>query len=260
MHAVAAPWRPLRVTAIAAMVVCIGLGLVLGRLTSPASSTADADPDPVPLVDPDDPSTEVLGAVETRTGELVPASVDHLVIVSVSVTTCGERAGGTGVLVAADTILTAAHNVGDAGLVRVAYGTQVFTGEVRGVFVDGRDLAIIDLPAPLAEPVASAAFPVPGAEATVVGFPGGGPRTSVVGPAVAVPDLADRLYEGPLGAVDAVTRAGMSGGPVVDADGALVGVLVAAQPETGTAVVAAIDDIDAILDAPLTEGRCAATA
>ncbi len=259
MPSTTAPWRPLRVTALATMAVCLGLGLLLGRLTGPAPAVDE----PIAVEAPTDravPETEVLGAVETRAAELVPVPVDHLVIVSVSVTTCGERLAGTGVLVAENTILTAAHNVGDAGLVRIAHGTQILTGEGRGVFVDGRDLAVVELPAPLAEPVATAAFPTEGDAVTVVGFPNGGARSSVVGPAVRVPELAARLWAGPLGGVDAVTRSGMSGGPVLDADGALVGLLVAAQPETGTAVVAAIDDVEAVLDAPLTDGRCPATA
>lgn len=52
----------------------------------------------------------------------------------------------------------------------------------------------------------------------------------------------------------------MSGGPVVNADGELVGILIAAQPETGTAVIATIGDLNAVLRAPLADGRCPATA
>ena len=241
------------------LLVCLGLGLVLGRLTAPdeaPEAAAPATADGAATVE-----TEVLGAVEPPVGGVMtPASVDHLVVVSVSVTTCGERATGTGVLVAENRILTAAHNVGDAGLVRISHGAQVFTGEVLGVFADGRDLAVIELPAPLAAPVAAAPDPATGAPVTVVGFPEGGSRASVVGPAVDVPDLAARLWAGPLGAVDAVTQAGMSGGPAVDAAGNLVGVLVAAQPETGTAVIAAMDDVAAAFAAPLVDGRCPTSA
>jgi S1-C subfamily serine protease len=249
------------------VVISLGLGLVLGRLTDTASSTdaeappAETAPD-ASAADPADPppSAEVLGAVETRSGALTPASVDHLVIVAVSVTACGERAAGTGVLVAQDTILTAAHTVGDAGLVRIAYGAQVFTGEVTGVFADGRDLALIHLPAPLAAPIAAAPIPADGSGVTIVGFPEGGARTSVVGPVTEVPELAERLWIGPLAAADALTRSGMSGGPAIDADGNLVGVLIGAQPGTGTAVIATVDDVAALLGAPLVDGACEATA
>ena len=139
----------------------------------------------------------MLGAVEVRTGDLTPASADHLVIVAVSVTTCGERAAGTGVLVADDTILTTAHTVGDAGIVRIAYGSQFFSGEVLGVFADGRDLAVIHLELSrtrLDVPVAAAPISTDASGITIVGFPEGGPRSSVVGPATDVPDLAARLW------------------------------------------------------------------
>ncbi|MEM9466506.1 MAG: serine protease [Actinomycetota bacterium] len=257
------PWRPLRVAAAATVGICLVLGIVLSRLTDTASST-DAASSPAPVADAPEivepPVADVLGAVETRSGDLTPASVDHLVIVVVSVTTCGERAAGTGVLVAENTILTAAHTVGDAGLVRVAHGTQILTGEVAGVFADGRDLAVITLQAPLTEPIAAASMPADGSAITIVGFPEGGARSSVVGAPVEVPDLARRLFDGPLAAVDATTRAGMSGGPAIDGDGNLVGLLVGAQPETGTAVLASIDDVASALQTPLTEGRCQATA
>ena len=258
------PWRPMQFVAASTLIIGLALGLVLGRLTDTASSR-DADTShAAPVATTDAPAatveTEVLGAVETAPGVLVPAAVDHLVIVSVSVTTCGERAFGTGVLVADDTILTAAHTVGDAGLVRIAYGAQVFTGEVAGVFADRRDLAVITLPAPLADPVQAAPTPADGSGVTIVGFPDGGARSSVVGPVVEVPDLAQRLWHGPLTAVDASTRPGMSGGPAVDDAGNLVGILVAAQPDTGTAVLAAIDDVAAALTTPLIDGTCQETA
>lgn len=260
-------WKPVRVVAAAMMIVCLGLGIVLGQMTAPAASTAeqvahihlDDDAASAQSSETSEIDTDVLGAVATNPAALTPTSVDHLVIVTIAVTTCGERASGTGFLIAENTILTAAHNVGDAGLVRVGYGSQVFTGEVAGVFADGRDLAIIELPAPLDPPVATNTA-ITGSAATIVGFPEGGAQASVVGAIVEVPGRAQQLWEGPLVAVDASTRAGMSGGPAVDPDGNLIGVLVAAQPETGTAIVAAIDDIAQVRSAPLVDGRCPTTA
>ena len=256
-----ATWWPVRVAALAAVVTCLGLGLLLSNLIKsvPITSLAVADP-ARPITHDPVIETEVLGAIEVRADDFVAASVEHLVVVAVSVTACGERATGTGVLVANDTILTAAHTVGDAGIVRVVHGQRIFSGEVRGVFADGRDLAVIDLEAPLPGPVAAAPLPRDGTAVTIVGFPAGGLRASVVGPTVVVPERAERLLTGPLAAVQAPTRAGMSGGPAVDSSGNLVGILVASQPDAGTAVLAAIDDVATALETPLRDGECAATA
>ena len=141
------------------------------------------------------PTAQVLGAVETRTSTLVPAAVDHHVIVSVAVTTCGQRASGTAVLIAENTILTAAHTVGDAGLVRIAHGRQVLTGEVRGVLADGRDLALIELPAPGCWPLPHPSRTL-GQPSRSSGFPVEVPAPQV-GPVVAVPHHAERRWTGP---------------------------------------------------------------
>ena len=45
-------------------------------------------------------ATEVAGAVEEADTTIVPASIDHLAVVRVSVTRCGERAYGSGVRIA----------------------------------------------------------------------------------------------------------------------------------------------------------------
>ncbi|MGB1682455.1 MAG: hypothetical protein ACPHFO_08955, partial [Acidimicrobiales bacterium] len=82
------PWHPLFGTAASTMLVCLGLGLLLGHLTALAS-TAVHLADDHPAGERVSPSAHVLGAVETRTSTLVPAAVDHHVIVSVAVTTCG---------------------------------------------------------------------------------------------------------------------------------------------------------------------------
>lgn len=247
-------WRVNLGIAAVIAVSALALGVVLGRATEPdVVPVADVAP---ALAEPATPAPEVAGAVEIRSGSLVPVATDHLVVVAVSASTCEERASGTGVLIAPDRILTAAHVVGDAGLVRIDHAGQTFTAEVLGVFEDGRDLALLTLPAPMAEPLAVGSAPSAGDAVTIVGHPFGGAITSMVGPVVDVPSRAASILRGSLLGVEARTEAGMSGGPAVDADGAFVGLLVAAQPGTGTAVVVSIPDVQSVLDAPLVDGRC----
>lgn len=48
----------------------------------------------------------------------------------------------------------------------------------------------------------------------------------------------------------------MSGGPAVDAGGALIGITVAEETGTQTAIVVRIDDPAALVDAAVQPGRC----
>lgn len=251
-----AAWRPVTASGVIVGLALFALGVVMGRITERDAGSTEADAAVV--------ETAVLGAVEIAPDptpsptRIAPVATEHLVVVAISATTCGERASGTGVAIAPDTILTAAHVVGDAGLVRVDFNGQTFTAEVMGVFVDGRDLALIELPAPTIDVPSVGAAPVAGGGITIVGHPEAGPLTSVAGAAVEVPSVAAAVFAGDLVAVDATTEPGMSGGPAVDADGDLIGLLVGAQPGTGTAILSAIADVQELLEAPLTDAACPA--
>ncbi len=204
--------------------------------------------------------TEVGGAVVERRGDVAPAPTDGVIAVQVSVTTCGGRSSGTAVLVDHNLLLTAAHVVGDAGLVRVDHRGSVLTGEVLGVFADGRDLALIQLDASMVGPLPAGMVPSMGESITVVGHPGGGPRTVVVGPRVGVAVVAGQLTGGELVAVDASTPPGVSGGPALNPDGKLIGILVATETATDTGIVALIRDPAALVGTPLVPGACPAQA
>lgn len=204
--------------------------------------------------------TEVAGAVEVRESAMVPTSIDHLVVVRVSVTRCGERAFGTGVLIDDNLLVTAAHVVGDAGLVRVDQGGVTVTGEVLGVLADGRDLALIEVDGPLDGPIASAAAPRTGSPVTVAGHPGGNAMTTVVGAKVELASSLTAIARGPAFGVSASTDLGMSGAPAIDEDGRLVGVVIGAETATGTAIVAAVEDVQELVEQVVVPGRCPMTA
>jgi len=234
---------------VALCVLAVGAGAV-------SLSTARANAESPTTTRGDTTITEVGGAVVERRGDLRPAPTDGVTVVQVSVTTCGDRSAGSAVLVDDDLLLTAAHVVGDAGLVRVDHRGVVLTGEVLGVFADGRDLALIRVDASMLGPLPGGTVPEAGQAITVVGHPGGGPRTVVVGPRVEVTPLAGRLTAGELVAVDASTPPGVSGGPALDPDGNFIGILVATETAIDTGIVVAVDDPSSLADTPLVAATC----
>lgn len=250
------PWRVNHVVTGVLAACALMLGIVLGRVTDDVDDVVPAAQIAASEAAIDEPEVQVAGAVEIRSGELAPTATDHLLVVAVSANTCGERASGTGVLIAPDLVLTAAHVVGDAGLVRIDHQGVVLTAEVVGVFEDGRDLALVTLPAPLDSPVPVGSTPTLGQTVTMVGHPGGGAITSIVGSVVDVPSQASIVLRGDLLAVGADAPTGMSGGPAVNDAGDVVGIVVAAQPGTGTAIVVTFEDVKELLDAALIDGRC----
>lgn len=239
------------VVALGAAALAFGLGATLGR------GLTDRSPAPeVPVAADAAVETEVLGAVEVAPTASAPADASHLVVVQVAATACGERSSGSAVLVDHDLLVTAAHVVGDAALVRIDHGHQVLTGEVLGVFADGRDLALIELDASMVQPLPAAAVPAPGEPITFVGHPQAGSRAAVVGERTDVPQLARQLLRGELLAAAVSVPAGMSGGPAINAAGELLGITVAEETGSETAIVARIDDPALLADSFLVPGDC----
>ncbi len=205
-------------------------------------------------------ATEVAGAVEVAADAMVPASVGHVAVVRVSATRCGHRAFGSGVLIADGVVVTAAHVVGDAGLVRLDHGGLTVTGEVVGVLADGRDLALIVVEGPMDAPIATAGVPRAGEPVTVAGHSRGEAMRTVVGPRVDLAASVAAIARGPAFGVSVATDLGMSGAPALDDAGRLVGVVIGAERATGTAIVAAVGDAGELAAEVLVAGRCPITA
>lgn len=160
--------------------------------------------------------------------ELTSALVRLNDAVAPSVVGVGSRLRGSGVVVADGQILTNAHNIrGDEVTVTFAGGRSA-TGRLAGIDVDG-DLAVVAVDTSGATPLgwAEGDGPTPG---TVIfaaaATPGGGARVTF-GTVTAV----ERSFRGPGGrriggSVEhtAPLAPGSSGGPLLDADGRLVGV------------------------------------
>jgi S1-C subfamily serine protease len=83
----------------------------------------------------------------------------------------------------------------------------------------------------------------------VIGHPFGGPRADRTGAVVGWLDAGPLALDGGrVLTLDVVVDEGMSGGPVVDANGAVVGVAIGYESNTRTGIAVPIDELDALLD------------
>jgi Trypsin-like peptidase domain len=251
------------VVAVVALVVGTGLGRLLAPSTVAASGVVATEvAGAIEVPGTPAPETEIADAASLRrNGPSEPAPTGQLVVVQVSVSACDARSLGSGVVVADGLLLTAAHVVGDAGLVRIDYRGVTVTGEVLGVLGDGRDVALVAVDAPVSTPVAVGSVPEPGESLTLVGHNGGGILSAAVGPIVELAPVVEAGGgAGEIIGVDVPIDAGISGGPAVDATGAIVGLVVAKETSTDTALVVALPDLAAIGSAGLVPGECPETA
>ncbi|MCZ2836157.1 MarP family serine protease [Modestobacter sp. VKM Ac-2985] len=182
---------------------------------------------------------------------------------------CSRQIDGSGFVFADDRVMTNAHV-----LAGVTDPTVIAEGEAYDavtVYVDEAiDVAVLAVPGLPQEPLGFSDLPVEtGADAIVMGYPGGGPF--YVGPArvrdrgdISGPDFrATRTVQRDVYALYGQVRAGNSGGPLLAPDGSVLGVVFASaidDPDTGYALTAAeVSDAVTIGGAAVTEvgtGAC----
>jgi len=159
--------------------------------------------------------------------ELSQALTSLTATITPSVVGIGSRLRGSGVVAAEGQVLTNAHNVrGDEVTVTFAAG-RTATGTVAGIDVDG-DLAVIAVDTAGATPIGWADGDGPAIGSVVFGAaatPGGGARVTF-----GTVSGIERSFRGPGGRQiggsiehTAPLAPGSSGGPLLDADGRLVG-------------------------------------
>ncbi|MCT1828751.1 MULTISPECIES: MarP family serine protease [Brevibacterium] len=211
-------------------------------------------------------------------GEPNPAMVDvgrqvdgSVVKVVTSHTECGRLQEGTGWVYGDGLVATNAHVVAGAQslTVQIAGTGEPYNAEVVA-FDPGTDAAVLrvpDLPAPALELGSDLGA---GADSVLVGFPENGPYT--ISPARVREQLSARgldIYNEDsvtrdIYSVRGIVRSGNSGGPLLDAEGRVVGMVFArsaTEAETGYALT--LDEIDGILrrgqqaTAPVSTDRCA---
>jgi S1-C subfamily serine protease len=164
---------------------------------------------------------------------------------------CEQFGIGSGFLLPGGVVVTNRHVIDQPRRVTVnTWDGRQLDADVTGIAVDS-DLALLQLEDAGGLPVARlrTAAVDPGEPVVVVGFPEGGPLTvtegEVLGPVDGqlLGEPADVLR------IDAAIRQGNSGGPVLDGNGEVVGVVFASEPERGTALAVPVATLVERLDA-----------
>ena len=158
---------------------------------------------------------------------------------------CSRKIEGSGFVFAAQRVMTNAHVVAGTDNVTVQDGTRSRNGRVV-VYDAEKDLAVIYVPGLTARPLSFASTAGrSGDDAIVLGYPLDGPfdaepaRIRDQGP-IKGPDIYDaRNVTRDIYTIRGLVRSGNSGGPLISADGAVLGVIFAAaadDPQTGFAL------------------------
>lgn len=180
---------------------------------------------------------------------------------------CGKSFTGTGFVIGPDHVLTNAHVVGGASAVSVLVDGVAVAVTVVDFNAD-EDLAVLYAPGLGLTPLVFDAEPLDEqADAIVVGYPLGGDFTVSPGRVRSITELSgpdiyqSKTVQRQVYLLRALVRPGNSGGPVLAADGGVVGVVFGAavdDPETGFALTAA--EVADTVAAGLTDTSEAATA
>ncbi|MFR9752622.1 MarP family serine protease [Nocardia sp. 004] len=216
---------------------------------------------PITAVEPPDPS--VLASP-------VAASLQQSVLRIRGVAPSCQRAlEGSGFVVAPERVMTNAHVV--AGTSSVEVDTAV--GPLRAtvvLFDPATDIAVLAVPGLTAPVIPRTSVPArSGDSAIVLGYPGGGRYTASAARIRETLDLSgpniyrDGTVEREVYTVRGMVRAGNSGGPLVDTEGRVLGVVFgAAVTDNDTGYVLTLDEVSAQLNAavgsalPVTTGSC----
>ena len=184
---------------------------------------------------------------------------------------CSRLQEGSGFVVAPGVVVTNAHVIAGVSHPFVVVGNTP-TAATPVLFDPDLDLAVLRDPSVKGPSLQLAATTIPrGTQAAVVGYPGGGPIDAQ--PAVVLTELdavGRNIYgttttERNVYEIEGIVRPGNSGGPLIEADGTVIGVVFARSTLNGDIGYALTStDVRAetlhgeTLDVPVTTGPCTA--
>lgn len=204
-------------------------------------------PEPPGAAPPSAPSPR---AGPTAPGHEVGLSAVERAAVRVRNVACAGVGSGSGFALAEDLLVTNAHVIEGASLL------QLNTYDGREIEVDTSaaatvaDLALVRTTQALPEVLAVAgADPEVGDEVSVAGYPGGGQLRTSTGTVLGYTDDQLGVNLDQVFALDVEVEPGSSGSAVVDADGAVVGVVYAAS-DRGLAYAVPVSVLQALLAQP----------
>ena len=216
----------------------------------------------IPQAPPEIPST----APQT---EGVVAAQASVVRITANTPACGTGSVGSGYVAAPDRIITNAHVVAGATELVVESPSALPRPGTVVHFDPGNDLAVIAVTSLAAAPVPHSSTTAPGAVAVFLGYPHGGPFSAQPAEVLSteLTTVAD-IYgtnptPRPVTTIAAHVQQGNSGGPLLNSEGAVIGVIFAKSEGTanlGYAIaaetVAPLAARAGDLSTPVTPGAC----
>lgn len=180
------------------------------------------------------------------------AAANLVPVVRITAQTCQGLEAGSGFVLGHGIVVTAAHVVNGATTATVDLdGRRAQTASVIGVDGRGRDIALLYVPALAGEPdvaIASAVRLKRGTPVSTAGHPRGGVRQTMPGAVLGYVDSGPIAADGGrVLTVSAAFEPGMSGGPVVDLQGRVVGVAIGVERNSGTGIAVPTANILATL-------------
>ena len=171
----------------------------------------------------------------------VSAAANLVPVVRVTAQTCQGLEAGSGFVLGHGIVVTAAHVVNGATTATVDIdGRGPQPASVIGVDGRGRDIALLYVPSLAGEPdvaIDTAVTLERGTPVSTAGHPRGGIRQTLPGAVLGYVDSGPIAADGGrVLTVSAAFEPGMSGGPVVDLQGRVVGVAIGVERNSGTGI------------------------
>jgi S1-C subfamily serine protease len=198
---------------------------------------------PAPLLDPEEgalAALEPLDLDELQAANVLRASREFTV--RIRALGCDRLGTGSGFVLEDGLIVTNRHVVGQPREVAIStWDGRTFDARVDGIAQDA-DLAVIRISATGLPTATLRTTPiVVGEPVAAIGYPGGGGATITTGKVLGFTDGPVLGEQVPAIRVDAEVRPGNSGGPLIDADGFVIGVIFALTGPRGDGLAVPVD-------------------